>query len=152
MGLGLEFQKTNQNKNQYPRYLGLKFEKNSVSDIRISILGLCVCVCICVCVCVCVCVFQFSLKTKSFGFFKLAKNWFRVGEFRKLAIRISILKIICMPIFKQSERLRLFSPNLPKNEFRVGNWENWCRNKNQHPQDTLCANFRQKWITLTFLA
>ena len=150
MGLGLEFQKTNQNKNQYPRYLGLKFEKNSVSDIRISILGLCVCVCICVCVCVCV--FQFSLKTKSFGFFKLAKNWFRVGEFRKLAIRISILKIICMPIFKQSERLRLFSPNLPKNEFRVGNWENWCRNKNQHPQDTLCANFRQKWITLTFLA
>ena len=116
MGLGLEFQKTNQNKNQYPRYLGLKFEKNSVSDIRISILGLCVCVCICVCVCVCVCVrvcvcvcvFQFSLKTKSFGFFKLAKNWFRVRKFKKLAIRISILKIICMPIFKQSERLRLF--------------------------------------------
>ena len=34
MGLGLEFRKTNQNKNQYPRYLGLKFEKkkNSVSD------------------------------------------------------------------------------------------------------------------------
>ena len=141
MGLGLEFQKTNQNKNQYPRYLGLKFEKNSVSDIRISILGLCVCVCICVC------------------FFKLAKNWFRVGEFRKLAIRISILKIICMPIFKQSERLRLFSPNLPKNEIWVGNWENWCRNKNQHPQDTVCQfspkmdnfdffglNFSQKWI------
>ena len=70
MGLGLEFQKTNQNKNQYPRYLGLKFEKNSVSDIRISILGLCVCVCVCVCVFVCVCVPIF-IENKELWFFQI---------------------------------------------------------------------------------
>ena len=45
-----------------------------------------------------------------------------------------------------------FSPNLPKNGFRVGNSKNYCRNKNQHRRDTLCANFQPNWTTLTFLA
>ena len=45
-----------------------------------------------------------------------------------------------------------FSPNLPKNGFRVGNSKNYCRNKNQHPQYTMCANFQSKWITLNFSA
>ena len=31
----------------------------------------------------------------------------------------------------------IFSPNLPKNEFRVGNSESQCQNKNQHPQDSV---------------
>ena len=31
----------------------------------------------------------------------------------------------------------IFSPNLPKNEFRVGNSESQYQNKNQHPQDSV---------------
>ena len=45
-----------------------------------------------------------------------------------------------------------FSPNLPKNGFRVGNSTNYCRNKNQHRRDTLCVNFQPNLTTLTFLA
>ena len=59
--------------------------------------------------------------------------------------RISILEILCMPIFRQNEQFcDFFDPNLPKNGFRVGNWENSCRNKNQHLGDTMCANFQAK--------
>ena len=77
-----------QNKNQYPKDLGLKFEKTHV-EIRISILEILyvcvyecmsVCMCVYVCVCVCVYVFQFSVKTRNFDFFRpnLAKNGFSV--------------------------------------------------------------------------
>ena len=45
-----------------------------------------------------------------------------------------------------------FCPNLPKNGFRVGNSENYCQNKNQHPRYTMCANFQRKWTTLNFSA
>ena len=45
-----------------------------------------------------------------------------------------------------------FSPNLPKNGFRVGNSENYCWNKNHHPRYTMCANFQSNWTTLNFLA
>ena len=44
-----------------------------------------------------------------------------------------------------------FTPNLPKNRFRVGNSENNF-SKNNHPQDTMIANFQAKQTTLTFLA
>ena len=36
--------------------------------------------------------------------------------------------------------------------FRVGDSENECWNKNQHPWDTLCANFYIKRTTLTYWA
>ena len=45
-----------------------------------------------------------------------------------------------------------FGPNFPKNKFRIGNSKDQCQNKNQHSQDTMCANFQAKWTTLTFLA
>ena len=45
-----------------------------------------------------------------------------------------------------------FGPNLPQNGFWVGNPENSCWNKNQHPRYTICANFQAKKTTLTFLA
>ena len=44
-----------------------------------------------------------------------------------------------------------FGPNLPKNEFRVGNSENEFWNKNQHRQDAMRANFQEKRTILTFL-
>ena len=44
-----------------------------------------------------------------------------------------------------------FDPNLSKKGFTVGNWEKYCRNKNQNCGDTLCANFQPNWRTLTFL-
>ena len=42
----------------------------------------------------------------------------------------------------------LFNPNIGSS---VGNSENYCRNKNQHPRYTMCANFQSKRITLHFL-
>ena len=41
-----------------------------------------------------------------------------------VGIRINIFKTLCVPIFSQTGQLWLFSPNLPKNGFRVGNPEN----------------------------
>ena len=45
-----------------------------------------------------------------------------------------------------------FSPNLPNRESRVDNSENYCQNKNRHPQYTMCANFQSKRIALNFSA
>ena len=58
----------------------------------------------------------------------------------------------CVPIFRQNKQLCLFQPKLPKSGFRVGNSENYCRNKNQHPRYTMCTNFPSKWTTLHFSA
>ena len=63
-----------------------------------------------------------------------------------LAITISILEKICMPIFRQNKRLRLFQPKFAQNGFWVLNSKNRCHYKNQNLQDTLRANFQQKWI------
>ena len=52
----------------------------------------------------------------------------------------------------KTKNFEFFVPNLPKNEFRVGNSENQCRNKNQHPRDTMFADFQAKQTTLTVLA
>ena len=38
-----------------------------------------------------------------------------------VTIRISILKIPCMPTFRQKENFDFFGPNLLKKEFKVGN-------------------------------
>ena len=50
------------------------------------------------------------------------------------------------------DNLEFFGPYWPKNEFRVGVSESSCscRNKNQHPRDTMFANFQTKQTTLTF--
>ena len=34
-----------------------------------------------------------------------------------------------------------FSPNFPKNGFRIGSSKNCCQNNNQYPQNSMCANF-----------
>ena len=51
----------------------------------------------------------------------------------------------------KTDNFGFFSPNLPKNGYRVGNSENECWNKNQHPRDTMCANFQEKQTTLNFV-
>ena len=69
-------------------------------------------------------------------------------EFEKtnIEIRISIFEMLCVhvPVCQYSGKTNsfdFFSPNLPKKGFRVGNSENYCWNKNQHPRYTMCANF-----------
>ena len=49
----------------------------------------------------------------------------------------------------QTKRTTLnFLPKIcPKMDFRVGNAGNQCRNKNQHPRHTICANFQEKKTT-----
>ena len=81
-------------------------------------------------------------------------------EFQKTntEVRINIFEILCLYVrvcqfSGKTNRSDFFSPNFPKNGFRVvGNSKNYCRNKNQHPWYTMCANFYSKWTTLTFLA
>ena len=72
-------------------------------------------------------------------------------EFQKtnIKIRFNILETLCVPIFRQKGQI--FNTNFPKNGIRVANSENLCWNKNQHPQDTLCAKFQAKRTFFTFL-
>ena len=79
-------------------------------------------------------------------------------EFQKtnIEIRINIFEILCVHVrvcqfSGKTNSFDFFSPNLPKSESRVGNSENYCCNKNQHPRYTTCANFQSKWTTLNFL-
>ena len=66
---------------------------------------------------------QFSGKTDIFDFF--SPNRFRIkNQKTNVGIKINILKIPCMPIFRQNGQLRIFDPNIPRNGFRVGNSEN----------------------------
>ena len=51
----------------------------------------------------------------------------------------------------KTDNFDFFGQNLPKKGFRVGNSDNYCGNKNQHPGDTMCTNFQAKRTTLTFL-
>ena len=59
---------------------------------------------------------------------------------------------MCANFQAKTKGFDFFILNLPKNGFRVGNSENQCRNKNQYPRDTMCANFSAKRATLNFLA
>ena len=52
----------------------------------------------------------------------------------------------------KTNNFQFFGPNMPKNGFRVANSANYYRNKNQHPQYTMYANFHSKWRTLNFSA
>ena len=44
-------------------------------------------------------------------------------EKANVGIRISILKIPCVPILTKMDNFYFFDPNMPKNGFRVGNSE-----------------------------
>ena len=70
---------------------------------------------------------------------------------------MNIFKILCVYVcvcnfWGKSNSFDFFNPNLSKNGFRVGNSENCCYNKNQHPRYTMCVNFQSKWTTLNFSA
>ena len=59
-------------------------------------------------------------------------------EKTNIEIRINIFEILCVHVrvcqfSGKTNSFDFFSPNLPKNGFRVGNSENYCWNKNQHP-------------------
>ena len=78
-------------------------------------------------------------------------------EKTNIEIRINIFEILCVYVrvcqfSGKTNSFDFFSPNLPKNGFRVGNSRNYCRNKNQHPRYTMCANFQSKWKTFNFSA
>ena len=69
--------------------------------------------------------------------------------------RINISEILCVYVLVcrfsgKPNSFDFFSPNLPKIGFRVDISENYCRNKNQHPRYTICANFQSKWANLDF--
>ena len=82
-----------------------------MSILRILCVCMCVCVCVCVCECVCVCVCvctKFQEKQIALTFlaqmcpkmdlrFKIQKT--------NVGITISILEILCMPIFRQNKQL-----------------------------------------------
>ena len=115
------------------------------------------------CVHVCVCVCQFWGKTNSLTFSAQICSKVDLGlaiQKTIVGIRINIFKIVCVqvcvcvcvPILRQNKQLDFFSPNLLKSGSRVGNSENYCQNKNQHPGYTICTNFQSKWTTLNFSA
>ena len=75
----------------------------------------------------------------------------QVSNLRKLIIeiRINVFEILCVYVrvchfSGKTNSFDFFSPNLNKNGFRVSNSESYCRNKNQHPRYTMCANFQSK--------
>ena len=56
-----------------------------------------------------------------------------------------------MPIFRQNGHLRHFCSKFAQKW--ILDWKSRkCCNKNQHPRDTMCANFQAKQTTLTFSA
>ena len=57
-----------------------------------------------------------------------------------------------MSFLGKTNSFDFFRPNLPKSGSRVGNSENYFRNKNQHPRYTMCVDFQSKWKTLNFWA
>ena len=67
-------------------------------------------------------------------------------EETNIEIRINIFEVLCVHVrvcqfSGKTNSFDFFSPNLPKNGFRVDNSKNYCRNKNQHPRYSMCANF-----------
>ena len=69
----------------------------------------------------------------------------RINIFDKLSMYVRVCHFPA-----KTNSFDFFSQNLPKNEFRVRNSENYCQNKNQHPRYTICDNFESKWTTLNF--
>ena len=78
-------------------------------------------------------------------------------EKTNIEIRINIFEILCVDVLVcqfsgRTNSFDFFSPTLPKNGFRVGNSENYCRNENRHPRYTMCVNFQSKWTNFNFSA
>ena len=70
---------------------------------------------------------QFSGKMVKFDFFgpNLSKVNLKLEIHRtNVAMRISILEIPCVPIFRQNRQIDFLSPNLPKNGFWSKNFKN----------------------------
>ena len=70
---------------------------------------------------------QFSGKMEKFDFFgpNLSKVNLKLEIHRtSVAMRISILEIPCVPIFRQNRQIDFLSPNLPKNGFWSKNFKN----------------------------
>ena len=66
-----------------------------------------------------------------------------------VGIRISIVQMPCVPIFRKNWQFDFFGPNL---DLRIGISKIYVRIRNLNFQDTMCANFQLKRTTLTFLA
>ena len=68
-------------------------------------------------------------------------------------IRIRILDIPCVPIFRHSGQIWLYwSKFTQKLVFGLKFFKKICWNKNQHPRDTMRANFQTKRTILSFFS
>ena len=66
-------------------------------------------------------------------------------------MRISILKILCMPIFRQKQsNLISLAQIYPKVDLGLETEKIKVQIWNLHLQDTICANYQLKWTTLIF--
>ena len=90
-----------------------------------------------------------------FWFFqtKFAQKWIQGWKLRKInvGIKVSILSIFRVPIFKQNRQLWLF---LAQTCWKINlglEIQKTNVSKNHHPQDSMCANFHVKGTILTFL-
>ena len=91
--------------------------------------------------------FKVWLKQNFFDMKDFGIEMLKMLEKKSVSSRYSLCKFS-----GKKENFEFFGPNLPKNGFRVGNSENYCRNKYQHPRDTVCANFQPKRAFFTFSA
>ena len=99
---------------------------------------------------------NFQVKQTSLTSFSanLPKNEFWSHNFKNLRpySDSATLRYHIFQFSGKTNNFGFFSPNFPKNGLRIGNSENSCRNKNQHPRDIMCTSFPAKWTTLKFLA
>ena len=89
------------NKNQHPRDLGLKFEKSNI-EIRINIFEI-----LCACMCMCA---SFQAKQIALTFTaQICPKMDLRSEIQKnnIGIRITIVKMPCVPILRKSGQLWL---------------------------------------------
>ena len=69
-----------------------------------------------------------------------------------VGIRISIVKMPCIPIFRKNTTLIFSTQIRPKMNFVFGISKIQVRIRNVHFLNTMCVNFQLKRATLTFLA
>ena len=104
------------------------------------------------CVCVCVCS-HFLPKQRDLTF--SPQIWSKTNlelEIQKtnVAIRISTLKIICMPVFRQKEQLWLFPPKFTKKAFSVWNFEKLIPDTESAPPTYLVCQLSGKMDNFEF--
>ena len=59
-------------------------------------------------------------------------------------VRVCVCVCLCVNFQTKQTALTFSAQICPKTGLRVGNSENYCRNKNQHPRDTLYVNLQVK--------